>query len=1180
MVWFLAYGLSLEASGSWGLSASLSLPQATVEEAQTEKGIYSVVRFDGVKHGYTQEVGLPQLPALREMIEVPRGAQVSWKLEGAQFEELGVSAPVIPKQPPVPKSGPRPPFTIKESFYQQDAYWPSQFVKLTKVGISHGHELWLLEVFPVAYNPAKGSLKVLREARIEVEFSGGQGFIEDPTPYGQFVQRVAWNRQPSKAVPPLEIGYLIIVPDQYADVIAPLADWKRQKGFRVKVARTSETGSDASSIQAYIQNVYNTWEYPLQFVLLVGDVADIPNWPGDYANTDLYYGCVDGTDYIPDVWVGRLSVSNATELATVVNKILNYERVENWPNLTWAKRAYFMASDDPWYHDVAESTHAYSMRKARAYGMECDSLWYYYGTGTPIDQALNEGRSQATYSGHGYEQGWAGPPFDINGVYNLNNQGMLPLVQSYACLTGSYAAYDECFMEAWLRAPGGAIAAWGSSVTSYWEEDDTLQRRVYDWLFDSSVTWIKGFLDGGMYMMLVQFGNTSTVHRYFEQYNLFGDPSVDLFTLEPIDMTVTYGPVPPGPSTMTVHVEDPSGPLKDALVAVWQRDADTAALLGVAYTDAAGDAYVSVSPLRVDTVFVTVTAHNHKPHMGYTFVIANQAWVAPINRTYDDSQGNGDGIPNSGELLGIHYDFANLGSQDASSVVAKFRSSSGDIQIIDSVVNVGNVLAGDTVSPADSFWVRIITPNLPDQFAIPCTVAVSSTDTTWLYPQSIVIGAPVMDLVSVRILDSDQSRPNGRLDPGETVHMQIELKNIGHGHAYGVVGVLSESDPYITISDDQGAWGDILVDSAAFNTGDDFIVSADPNTPLEDTVLFTLITTTSDGYVDTLQFQIVVGTVTSEDPTGPDEYGYYAYDMTDTLYTECPSYRWNDISTVGTPLSLGDDDVITLPLPFTFKFYGVDYDSVTICSNGFFVMGTSTFDNFSNDSLPTSAVSNIIAGLWDDLSPNQQGAVYYYYDDVNHEFVVQWDSVPHYFTTTNNTFQIVLSDPAYNPTRTGDGEIFVYYKSADNISEATVGIQGNTTTYAICYTYNGWYDRTAAQITPPFAVKFTTDTPATMGTGESAGLPKRPEFAFLGRNFGSGPFGFTLAVPKSSVVSLKVFDASGRLVETILSERLDPGVYHVYWTPRVASGVYLVRAQVGKWALTRKVVITGKNARR
>ncbi|MBM1154922.1 hypothetical protein DRN94_003485 [archaeon] len=432
----------------------------------------------------------------------------------------------------------------------------------------------------------------------------------------------------------------------------------------------------------------------------------------------------------------------------------------------------------------------------------------------------------------------------------------------------------------------------------------------------------------------------------------------------------------------------------------------------------------------------------------------------------------------------------------------------------------------------------------------------------------------MLELVSVKILDTDQPKPNGKLDPGETVHMQVELKDAGHGHAYSVTGVLSEGDPYITISDDQGAWGDILVDSSKFNEGDDFIVSADPSAPLEDTVLFTLVATTSDGYIDTLHFTVVVGAITSEDPTGPDEYGYYAYDMTDTLYTECPSYRWTEISGVGTQLILEDDDAITLPLPFTFKFYGVDYDSVTVCSNGFLIMGSSSFDEWQNDSLPSSDVSLIIAGLWDDLSPNQQGAVYYYYDASAHEFIVEWDSVPHYLQSTDNTFQIVLSDPAYNPTRTGDGEIFVYYKSADNIFEATIGIQGNTTDYALCYTYNGWYPTSAARVVPPFVVKFTTDTPAMMGTGESAGLPKRPEFSFLGRNFGSGPFCFTLAVPKPAPVSLKVYDASGRLVETVLSEHLDAGVYHVYWTPRVAGGVYLVRAQVGKWALTRKVVVT------
>ena len=54
---------------------------------------------------------------------------------------------------------------------------------------------------------------------------------------------------------------------------------------------------------------------------------------------------------------------------------------------------------------------------------------------------------------------------------------------------------------------------------------------------------------------------------------------------------------------------------------------------------------------------------------------------------------------------------------------------------------------------------------------------------------------------------------------------------------------------------------------------------------------------------------IFVGTATGPDPTGPDAYGYYAYDNTDTSYEMHPTYDYVDISSValgGTNLNFDD----------------------------------------------------------------------------------------------------------------------------------------------------------------------------------------------------------------------------------------------------------------------------------
>jgi hypothetical protein len=72
-----------------------------------------------------------------------------------------------------------------------------------------------------------------------------------------------------------------------------------------------------------------------------------------------------------------------------------------------------------------------------------------------------------------------------------------------------------------------------------------------------------------------------------------------------------------------------------------------------------------------------------------------------------------------------------------------------------------------------------------------------------------------------------------------------------------------------------------------------------------------------------------------------------------------------------------------------------------------------------------------------------------------------------------------------------------------------------------------------------------------------------------------------LAVPGPGPlrVTLRVFDARGRLVATLYSGRLDPGYHDLHWDGRTdrgapaGSGVYLYRAEIGRTVLTRKMAL-------
>lgn len=111
---------------------------------------------------------------------------------------------------------------------------------------------------------------------------------------------------------------------------------------------------------------------------------------------------------------------------------------------------------------------------------------------------------------------------------------------------------------------------------------------------------------------------------------------------------------------------------------------------------------------------------------------------------------------------------------------------------------------------------------------------------------------------------------NGRLDPGETANITAFLKNIGGANFTNLNSTLSTTSPYITVTDNSGYFGTILIDSTKENISDPYVVNVSSSTPQGHTAQFRLITT-QGSFVDTFFFNLVVGSyhylVWNPDPT-------------------------------------------------------------------------------------------------------------------------------------------------------------------------------------------------------------------------------------------------------------------------------------------------------------------------
>ena len=161
---------------------------------------------------------------------------------------------------------------------------------------------------------------------------------------------------------------------------------------------------------------------------------------------------------------------------------------------------------------------------------------------------------------------------------------------------------------------------------------------------------------------------------------------------------------------------------------------------------------------------------------------------------------------------------------------------------------------------------------------------------------------------------------------------------------------------------------------------------------------------------------------------------------------------FEDISSVGTLLTQGDDTTAFAPIGFDFTFYGTaSYSTINVCSNGF-ASFTSTSTAFTNGPIPSAGVPNdAVYPLWDDFNFTvASGAACYHATlgtaGVDRRFVAQWTSVPQFNQTDSNTFQVVLFESGEIEFRYGT--IAADFTIGGDAGGATVGVENGDGTVA------------------------------------------------------------------------------------------------------------------------------------
>lgn len=553
---------------SSGYTIEFNLPAYSFSQIDVPAGEF--VNINVPDFGITTEIGYPSLPQVSFNLPITsnddvKNISVSNVLSNTEI----IMSHVYPFQQPWPrnKSLKERPFSINSKFYASGGDPNAPLYRISEPFIIGGVKGVTVTIYPFSYNPSVKQLKVLKKATFELELQNPieavNGLSES---YSQFLKSFFISYE-GGSIERLK-NYLIITAPEYEAGLAAFVAHKSSLGFNITLVTTAVTGTTTTAIKAYIQNLYNNVTTRPEFILLVGDTDKIPAWTGTgegSPRTDLNYAQLQGTDYFADAFIGRFSVANTTQLQNAINKTIY---MENYIG-TFTKKNVYMSSEDN--YSITEGTHNFVIDtyfQPSSYTALKLYTHTYNATTAQLITALNSNQIFAIYSGHGAETYWAdGPVLNQSQVNALTNT-IFPFVYSFSCITGSYHI-AESFGETWLRAATGGVTFYGSSVNSYWDEDDILERRVFKAMYDEGLSKVTPMMDRGKYLTVQHFGGTvtsgSTMLRYLEMYNLMGDPSIETKKVIAPDTT------PPDPVTNLAV----TSPTSNSLTLTWTAPYDS-----------------------------------------------------------------------------------------------------------------------------------------------------------------------------------------------------------------------------------------------------------------------------------------------------------------------------------------------------------------------------------------------------------------------------------------------------------------------------------------------------------------------------------------------------------------------------------------------------------------------------
>ncbi len=597
--------------------------------------------------------GEPALPRICRSIIIPDDAKMEISVLSSDYVDFKETQ-VVPSKGNLSRE--IDPETVPYVFgdtYQNKAWFPEMQARLRDPYILRDYRGTVVEIYPFQYNHSLKTLRVYKTLTVEIRNVGpgtvnvntvdreNKGLIHDyDVLYRDHFINYTDNQTRYSMID--DAGdMLIITDDAFHNTMLPLVNWKMQKGINTTIADISTIGNEQNLIKAYIQDFYNT--HDLAYVLLVGDYTQVTPYMSGGNPMDPIYAQVAGSDEYPDIFVGRFSAENATQVETQVDRTITYESTpvgSDWFHKgTGIASAYGSGGHNGGEYDYVHMGYIRDSLMSFYHYTEVDQIYDPGATASQVTGALNSGRGFVNYCGHGSVTSWSTTGFSNANVNALVNDNMLPFIFSVACVNGDFDG-NTCFAEAWLRAtdggyPTGAIATYMSSINQSWAPPMDAQDEATHLIIRELSLSIGGICFNSACKMIDLNGSGGV--SMSNTWHIFGDPSVLFRSDDPTPMTVNHDAmIPIGATEFSVTAVGVEG----ALCALYY----DGVLFGHAYTNSSGAATIPIAGTLPEgqDISLTVTAYNR------------QTYTASISVSVSDT--DGDGVYDDGDGSGIAGD--------------------------------------------------------------------------------------------------------------------------------------------------------------------------------------------------------------------------------------------------------------------------------------------------------------------------------------------------------------------------------------------------------------------------------------------------------------------------------------------------------------------------------------------